>query len=73
MVFKKLMGRLLNPEYGGLTQQDAHEVVEQFLDKLHEDLNKVTTKPYFEMRRLNSHANVDLFQSNRSCLMYFTF
>ena len=48
MVFKKLMGRLLNAEYGGLTQQDAHEVVEQFLDKLHEDLNKVTTKPYFE-------------------------
>ena len=41
MVFKKLMGRLLNAEYGGLTQQDAHEVVEQFLDKLHEDLNKV--------------------------------
>ena len=26
MVFKKLMGRLLNPEYGGLMQQDAHEV-----------------------------------------------
>ena len=45
MAFKKLMARV-NPEYAGLAQQDAHEVVEQFLDKLHEDVNKVTTKPY---------------------------
>ena len=45
--FKKIMGRL-NPEYAGLSQQDAHEVIEQFLDKLHEDVNKVSKKPYTE-------------------------
>jgi hypothetical protein len=47
MAFKKLMARV-NPEYAGLAQQDAHEMVEQFLDKLHEDVNKVTKKPYTE-------------------------
>jgi hypothetical protein len=45
--FKKLMGQL-NPEYAGMAQQDAHELVEHLLDKLHEDVNRVTRKPYTE-------------------------
>lgn len=37
----------INPEYAGLAQQDAHEVIELLLDKLHEDLNRIVgPKPY---------------------------
>jgi ubiquitin carboxyl-terminal hydrolase 4/11/15 len=44
---KATLGRI-NPEYAGLTQQDAHELIELLLDKLHEDLNRVKKKPYTE-------------------------
>lgn len=37
--FKSLMGRLFNV-YAGYEQQDAHEFLLNFIDKLHEDLNK---------------------------------
>eukprot|EP01034_Spumella_vulgaris_P029412 gene29412-36466_t len=44
--FKSLLGKI-NPEYAGLQQHDAHEVVELLLDKYHEDLNKIQgPKPY---------------------------
>ena len=38
----------MNSEYAGLAQQDAHELIEYLLDKLHEDLNRVKKKPYTE-------------------------
>jgi ubiquitin carboxyl-terminal hydrolase 4/11/15 len=44
---KATLGRI-NPEYAGLAQQDAHELIELLLDKLHEDLNRVKKKPYTE-------------------------
>lgn len=44
---KQVLGQL-NPEYAGLAQQDAHEVIELLLDKLHEDVNRVQVKPYTE-------------------------
>lgn len=37
--FKSLMGRLFNV-YAGYEQQDAHEFLLNFIDKLHEDLNR---------------------------------
>lgn len=37
--FKCLMGRLFNV-YAGYEQQDAHEFLLNFIDKLHEDLNR---------------------------------
>lgn len=36
----------LNREYAGLAQQDAHELINFLLDKLHEDFNRVKKKPY---------------------------
>eukprot|EP00597_Dinobryon_sp_UTEXLB2267_P002583 CAMPEP_0170063244 /NCGR_PEP_ID=MMETSP0019_2-20121128/4186_1 /TAXON_ID=98059 /ORGANISM="Dinobryon sp., Strain UTEXLB2267" /LENGTH=416 /DNA_ID=CAMNT_0010269629 /DNA_START=716 /DNA_END=1962 /DNA_ORIENTATION=- len=38
--FKTVLGRI-NADYAGLVQQDAHELVQLLLDKLHEDLNRV--------------------------------
>lgn len=31
-------------------QQDSQEMLSLLLDKLHEDLNRITTKPYFELK-----------------------
>jgi hypothetical protein len=44
---KTTLGRI-NYEYAGMMQQDAHELIELMLDKLHEDLNRVLKKPYTE-------------------------
>lgn len=46
-LLKATLGRI-NSEYAGLAQQDAHELIELLLDKLHEDLNRVKKKPYTE-------------------------
>lgn len=46
-LLKATLGRI-NSEYAGLAQQDAHELIELLLDKLHEDLNRVRKKPYTE-------------------------
>lgn len=37
-----------DPIYSGLSQQDAHEFIERFLDWLQEDVNRVVAKPYVE-------------------------
>lgn len=41
--FKSLMGRLCNV-YAGYEQQDAHEFLLNFIDKLHEDLNRAVNR-----------------------------
>jgi hypothetical protein len=44
--FKRILGQI-NEEYSGYQQQDAHEVIELLLDKLHEDINRIHgQKPY---------------------------
>jgi hypothetical protein len=53
---KATLGRI-NSEYAGLAQQDAHELIELLLDKLHEDLNRVRKKPYTE--RVESDGTQD--------------
>ena len=45
--FRSMLGRV-QPDWAGPGQQDAHEVVDFLLDKLHEDLNRVLRKPYTE-------------------------
>lgn len=42
---KTTLGKI-HSEYAGLAQQDAHELIELLLDKLHEDVNRVHSKPY---------------------------
>lgn len=37
-----------NPQFRGFNHQDSQEFLNYFLDKLHEDLNKVRQKPYVE-------------------------
>ena len=43
--FKRMIGSL-REEFAGFHQQDAHELIEFLLDKLHEDVNRVASKPY---------------------------
>jgi hypothetical protein len=45
--FKRVAAKI-NPDYGGFAQHDVHELLEFFIDKIHEDLNKVDRKPYAE-------------------------
>jgi ubiquitin carboxyl-terminal hydrolase 4/11/15 len=45
--FRSMIGHI-QPDWAGPGQQDAHEVVDFLLDKLHEDLNRVLRKPYTE-------------------------
>ena len=37
-----------NPQFRGYNHQDSQEFLNYFLDKLHEDLNKIREKPYLE-------------------------
>lgn len=45
--FKTILGKI-NPEYATFQQHDAHEVINFLLDKLHEDLNRVIKKEWYE-------------------------
>jgi ubiquitin carboxyl-terminal hydrolase 4/11/15 len=45
--FKKTLS-MFAPQFVGYQQHDAHELLCYILDGLHEDLNKVKQKPYFE-------------------------
>ena len=35
-------------EFSGYQQHDSHELISFLLDTLHEDLNEIQQKPYFE-------------------------
>lgn len=37
-------------QFRGFSQQDSHEVLTSILDKMHEDLNLISKKPYIEMK-----------------------
>eukprot|EP01038_Epipyxis_sp_PR26KG_P007584 gene7584-10333_t len=56
---KGILGRI-NPEYAGLAQHDAHEVIELLLDKLHEDVNKVVSKPYTLKAEGNGNDDLEI-------------
>lgn len=46
--FKQTIARIA-PQFTGFGQQDSHELLTFLLDGLHEDLNKVSVKPYKEI------------------------
>lgn len=67
--FKSLMGRLFSV-YAGHDQQDAHEFLLNFIDKLHEDLNKAVHRrgtpaplPPAEEASLSLNARINRFWS----------
>ena len=43
---KQVIGHFA-PQFAGFMQQDAHEFITVLLDGLHEDLNRVISKPYY--------------------------
>lgn len=46
--FKMVLGRFA-PQFSGFQQQDCQELMASLLDGLHEDLNRITVKPYIEL------------------------
>ncbi|KAI1287287.1 Ubiquitin carboxyl-terminal hydrolase 4 [Halotydeus destructor] len=46
--FKMAVGRFA-PQFSGFQQQDCQELMAFLLDGLHEDLNRITEKPYIEV------------------------
>ncbi|XP_041349901.1 ubiquitin carboxyl-terminal hydrolase 15-like isoform X2 [Gigantopelta aegis] len=47
--FKVAVGRFA-PQFSGYQQQDSQELMAFLLDGLHEDLNRIRTKPYLELK-----------------------
>ena len=46
--FKKIFAHFVH-RFSGYAQQDSNEFLIYLLDKIHEDLNSITEKPYIEM------------------------
>ena len=46
------------PRFSGFNQHDSQELLAFLLDGLHEDLNRVTDKPYVELKDSNSRPDV---------------
>ena len=51
-------------QFEGYRQQDAQEFLSVLLDQLHEDLNRITEKPYIELLEKQANEN-DLIASKR--------
>ena len=52
------------PQFIPLIQQDSHEFLSLFLDNIHEDLNRISNKPYIEIKEQQINES-DLTASNR--------
>ena len=50
------------PNFAGAQQQDAQELLAFLLDGLHEDLNRVTDKPYAELKDSDGRPDVEVAQ-----------
>ena len=46
--FKRIFAHFVQ-KFSGYAQQDSNEFLIYLLDKIHEDLNTITIKPYIEM------------------------
>ncbi|CAG9330049.1 unnamed protein product [Blepharisma stoltei] len=57
--FKKTLSQFA-PQFLGYQQHDAHELLCYILDGLHEDLNKVKKKPYFEDIDVKNKTHKDI-------------
>jgi ubiquitin C-terminal hydrolase len=58
--FKWVVGRFAT-QFSGYNQHDSQELLAFLLDGLHEDLNRVTTKPYVEKREHNGQRYCHFF------------
>ncbi|XP_059091562.1 ubiquitin carboxyl-terminal hydrolase 32-like isoform X4 [Tigriopus californicus] len=58
----KLRGTIAKyqPHFGSAQQQDAQELLSFLLDGLHEDLNRVTDKPYVELKDSDGRADLEV-------------
>ena len=54
----------IKKQFAGYKQQDAQEFLSVLLDQLHEDLNRITEKPYLELLEKQNNEN-DLIASKR--------
>lgn len=54
--FKKIVGNF-QPMFSGFAQHDSAELLSFVLDGLHEDLNRVVKKPYYEMPDIEQSTN----------------
>lgn len=57
--FKIAVGRFA-PQFSGFQQQDCQELMAFLLDGLHEDLNRITQKPYIEISTEIDHRPDDV-------------
>lgn len=48
------------PQFSGFGQHDAQELLDFLLDGLHEDLNRITTKPYTPMKDSNNRSDLEV-------------
>lgn len=48
------------PQFGGGGQHDSQELLDWLLDTLHEDLNRVTEKPYIELKDSNGRSDAEV-------------
>ena len=51
---------LYNHQFSNFSQQDSNEFLIYLLDKLHEDLNRITKKPYIEMKNKQDFENDEI-------------
>lgn len=58
---KAVLGSI-SMDYQGNLQQDAHDVLELILDRLHEDVNRVVVKPYIEQPEGDGTNDVEIGQ-----------
>ena len=56
--------KTLKKQFDGYRQQDAQEFLSVLLEQLHEDLNRITEKPYIELLEKQQNEN-DLIASKR--------
>ena len=57
--FKWQLGKFA-PQFGGYAQQDSQELLAFLLDGLHEDLNRIQVKPYFEEKDDDGRPDTEL-------------
>lgn len=62
--FKYVVGSFA-PQFSGYAQQDCQELMAFLLDGLHEDLNRITNKPYIELKT-DVDQRPDLIVANES-------
>ena len=47
-------------QFAGFAQQDSQELLAFLLDGLHEDLNRVTDKPYVELKDSDGRPDIEV-------------